>query len=124
MKGKWFLTLGLCLLAAACNEKPAEVAILSAPFADGQEHREPIFYNGRMYEVSYRFDAGSAAYALKVTGERRKVLKPTPANAENARQIAISSLSHFACPTRKRAQLLGAAAHDGEGFTMKARCGG
>lgn len=100
------------------------VQVISAPFADGKEHREPVFYNDRMYAVSYRLDAGTAAYAVRVTREGR-AMKAGAEAQKAAEAIAVSSLSHFACPTKKRAQILpGTLRHDGSAYAMNLRCGG
>lgn len=125
MRGKWILWGSLCILVAACAQTPApSVQILSAPFADGKEHREPVFYNDHMYAVSYRFDAGAAAYVVRVTREGRS-MKAGAEGRKTAEAIATSSLSHFACPTKKRARVIpGSLVHDGAGYAMNLRCGG
>lgn len=125
MRGKWILVLVTTAGLAACVQTPApSVQVISAPFADGREHREPVFYNDRMYAVSYRFDAATAAYAVRVTREGR-AMKAGAGAQKDAEAIATSSLSHFACPTRKRAQILpGTLRHDGKAYAMNLRCGG
>ncbi len=125
MRGKWILVLAVVAGLGACAQTPApSVQILSAPFADGKERREPVFYNDRMYSVSYRFDAAAAAYAVRVTREGR-VMQAGADSQKAAEAIATSSLSHFACPTKKRAQIIpGSLRHDGAGYAMNLRCGG
>lgn len=124
MKGKWILAVALGLMLAGCVQKQAPVTVLAAPIADGKERREPVFYNGKMYEMSYRFDAGLAAYALTVD-RKPGAMRANPENAAAARAIGTSSLSHFACPTKLRAQLLpNSLRHSGQGYMMLARCGG
>jgi hypothetical protein len=125
MRGKWILVLAVGGLLAACAQSPApSVHIISAPFADGREHKEPVFYNDHMYAVTYRFDAGAAAYKVRVARQGR-AMKAGEANQKAAEAIATSSLSHFACPTKKRAQILpGSLLHDGAAYSMNLRCGG
>ena len=125
MRSKWILGVSLCILVGACAQSPApSVNITSGPFADGKEHREPVFYNDHMYSVSYRFDAGAAAYLVRVTREGR-VMKAGAEGRKTAEAIATSSLSHFACPTKKRAKIMpGNLRHDGAGYAMSLRCGG
>lgn len=123
MAGKRILSLALAGLLSACAGSPSGVTVLNGPMSDGKPHREPVFFNGKIYNVSYRFDMGRMVYALKVTGQDR-FLKASPANAQAATQLGLSSLSHFACPTRHPARMLpGTLAHDGEGYVLEARCG-
>ena len=123
MRSKWILALAAAAALSGCGKSTPAVNVFSAPCADGKEHSEPVFYNGKFYLVSYRFEQAALAYGLTVQGKDGRRLKPSDAPA--ADQLAVPSLSHFACPSKQRAAVLpGSLKHEANGFTMKARCGG
>lgn len=116
------ILLGLGVAATACQEKPPPVPVVASPYSDGAEHSEPVVYNGRRYEVSFRFDAAAKHYDVKVAGRGRK-LGATPGDQAIVEQVAVSAVRHFACPTGQRGEILpGSARHAGEAWAMQARC--
>jgi hypothetical protein len=130
MQSKWIFALGVAFALQACGGLPgtgvtASVAPVMnpAPAGDGVARREPVFFNGKLYDVSYRFDRLDAAYAMIVEGQRGRAL--TVGDGPASEQLAISSLSHFACPTKLRAKAVqGSLRHEAGKFHLKARCGG
>lgn len=120
------LLISVCLttawLATGCAPK-SSVTVLSSPYSDGGEHTEPVFFTGRHYDLTFRFDAGDAAYHVNVKG-RDTAFSGSEKDGETAKQIVASALSHFACPTKQRAAVMpGTARHDAGSWVMKARCG-
>jgi hypothetical protein len=115
------ILLGLGVAATACQEKPA-VPVVASPYADGAQHTEPVVYNGRPYEVSFRFDAAAKHYEVTVAGKGRKI-GATAGDRQIVEQIAASTVRHFACPTGQRGEIVpGSVRHAGDGWAMQARC--
>lgn len=109
------------LAAAGCQEARG-VRIVSSPYADGVKHTEPVFYNGKHYEVSFRFNAGADLYHVTVAGKGRR-LGGTPGDQEIVEQVAVSAVRHFACPTGQRGQVVPGSARHGDGaWALDARC--
>jgi hypothetical protein len=117
---------GLLLIAAlaGCAAKGKEVLILSSPYADEAEHMEPVFFTGRHYEVTFRFDRARLAYATRVAGQGWEMTRSS-IHESTAEQVAKSALSHFACPTKQRAGIVQGTMVYGEGaWRMEVRCSG
>lgn len=119
----WHCGLGLALgLAVSGCDKPSGATIVTSPYANGEEQKEPIIYNGKRYEVSFRFQAAGNLYDVEVTAERRK-LGGTEGDRRVVEQVAMSAVRHFACPTGQRSQVVsGSARHGGSGWGMQVRC--
>ena len=61
---------------------------------------EPIFYNGKTYQLDYNYIEGQGAFDMKVSGL-------SPKQQQDAVNIATSGLSYFACPDGQRGKLMG-----------------
>ena len=91
----------LCgLLLTACSQEPAGVRIVSG--ADSapnltQAKTEPIFYNGKTYQVSVA-PAPDGAATIQIAGMG-------PAQARDASGLATSALHHFTCKDSQKAVL-------------------
>lgn len=115
------ILLGLGVAATACQEKPA-VPVAVSPYANGAQHTEPVVYNGRPYEVSFRFDVAAKHYEVEVAGKDRN-LGASPGDQRIVEQVAASTVRHFACPTGQRGEIVpGSARHSGAAWAMRARC--
>jgi hypothetical protein len=66
------LALAVGMVLAGC-EPPGAVSIVSSPYSDGVEHIEPVVYNGKSYDVSFRFSAAGNLYEVTVAGKGRKI---------------------------------------------------
>ncbi len=125
MKRNWILAFGLWPALMACEPQASGERILQPLGADGREYHEPVFYNGKFYDMHFRFEGQNEAYVVRVTGQAGRPLRANPGNAQNSEKLGLSALSHFACPTKRRAERVGQApAHDGHGYVFYARCGG
>ncbi len=113
----------LLVTVAACEKSKTAATIVASPYGDGVEHREPVFFTGRHYNVTFRYIAERASYDMKVEGQGR-TLGGGPGDQQIVEQVASSALSHFACPTKQRAQIVPeTASHVAGVWTLQARCG-
>lgn len=119
---KKMVTLICCLVAAtACGKKPdvdivRNKPVVAAPKAIAQSRSEPIFYNGKTYQLDFSRTATSGVYALSVAGMSAKQQKDAVA-------VATSSLGYYACPEGQRGKLTNTPAYAESKWTMTARCG-
>jgi hypothetical protein len=103
-------------------EQPKGVVIVSSPYADGAEHVEPIVYNGKRYDVSFRFQATGNVYDVRVEGRGRK-LHSTAGDQKIVEQVGLSAVRHFACPTGQRGHVVsGSPQHGDDAWKMRIRC--
>ena len=119
----WHCGLALAMgLAVSGCDKSSEATIVASPYADGEELREPIIYNGKRYEVSFRFKAAGNLYDVEVTAGGRR-LGGTEGDRRIVEQVAMSAVRHFACPTGQRGQVVSGSARHGAGaWGMQVRC--
>lgn len=106
---------------AACAEKPKVVSVTHtakkpAPKAITKSRSEPIFYNGKTYNLAYDYAASANAFDMRVSGMAASQQKDAVA-------VATSSLGYFACPEGQRGQLTGAPRYEAAQWKMQARCG-
>lgn len=113
--------LAVGLLLAGCQQ-PGGVGLASSPYADGERHTEPVVYNDRHYDVSFRFDAAGNLYEVNVAGKGR-ALGATQGDQAIVEQVASSAVRHFGCPTGQRGHIVeGSARHGGRAWDMQVRC--
>jgi hypothetical protein len=119
----WHCGLALAVgIAVAGCEEPRGVAIVASPYADGIEHIEPVVYNGKSYDVGFRFSAAGNMYEVTVAGKGRR-LGGTAGDQKIVEQVAISAVRHFACPTGQRGEVVaGSTRHGGSAWGMQVRC--
>ncbi len=77
---------------------------------------EPIFYNGKTYQLDYNYVEGQGAFDMRVSGL-------SPRQQQDAVDIATSGLSYFACPDGQRGKLMGMPVYVGKKWTAYAKCG-
>ncbi len=118
-----FVTAAILCLAlplAACNNEAngvrisAEKAAPPAPVI-AKPRSEPIFYNGKTYQLDFAPQAGGG-FAMAVAGMSARQEKDAVA-------VATSSLRYFACPDGKTGKLTNKPAYAGSTWKMQARCG-
>ena len=90
------------------NDRPAAVQTAS--------RSEPIFYNGKTYQLEFSPQGGSGLFDMAVSG-----MGPKPRN--DAVALATSSLAYFACPDGQRGKLQSEPAYADAKWRMLARCG-
>ena len=116
------LAVAMGLVLSGCEQPKGAVAVVASPYSDGVEHVEPIIYNGKRYDVSFRFQAAGNVYDVKVAGKGRK-LGGTAGDRQIVEQVAISAVRHFACPTGQRGEVVsGSALHGGSAWGLQVRC--
>lgn len=112
------LAIALGLPLAACNNEASGVRISaekSAPTPAPRARSEPIFYNGKTYQLDFRPGAGGT-FDMAVGGMSAKQEKDAVA-------VATSSLRYFACPDGKNGKLTTSPTYAAGAWKMQARCG-
>lgn len=110
--------LAACLAAlAACAEKP-KINVTHQPAGKVQtkSRSEPVFYNGKTYQLDYSYLESAGVFDMKVAGMGAK-------QQSDAVAVASSSLGYFACPEGQKGRLANAPKYDGGHWLMQARCG-
>lgn len=113
-------TLGLVLLLSGCTAKDNNVRITANTPATAavpvmKPRSEPIFYNGKTYNLDFEPEAGGS-FAMKVSGMSARQQKDAVA-------VATSSLRYFACPDGKTGKLTNSPSYVENRWVMSARCG-
>ena len=111
-------------VSACASEKPELATINSnpSPYAQGAAHSEPLFYNGRTYQVQFRHIVGEQVYTVNVTA-RGGSLGRTAADRRTASEVGRNAIGHFACEDGQKAKILKGSAQPGAvGWNMRARC--
>ena len=94
------------------RNKPAVIA----PKPVAQSRSEPIFYNGKTYQLDFGPTGTKGIYALSVAGMSAKQQKDAVA-------VATSSLGYYACPEGQRGQLTNQPSYAQSKWAMTAKCG-
>jgi len=108
----------IALPLAACNNEANGVRISaekSAATDIARPRSEPIFYNGKTYQLDFA-PLGGGAFAMAVGGMTVKQEKDAVA-------VATSSLRYFACPEGKTGKLTDKPAYAAGAWKMRAHCG-
>lgn len=86
-----------------------------AAVPDVQNRREPIFYNGKTYQLDFAPLKGGN-YAMAVNGM-------SPSQQKDAIAVATSSLRYFKCPDGQNGLLTGKPSYVDAQWRLTARCG-
>ena len=111
------MTLSLTLLG--CTQKDngvrisAEIPVAPAPVQKARN--EPIFYNGKTYQLRM-VPAEGGNYDMSVAGM-------SAGQQKDAVAVATSSLRYFACPDGKTGKLTNQPRYADASWKMSARCG-
>jgi hypothetical protein len=121
------LAVGLCAVSCTSNRQPAEIRNTTpsnSPYATGKRHTEPVFYNGKHYDVSFTFNSALNAYDMTVAGDGGRRLGSTPGDQKIVEQIASSTVRHFACPTGQKGYILAGSSRyrDNGTWALQAAC--
>jgi len=85
------------------------------------ERTETVRYNKKDYQVSFKYRDTAKAYDVSV----KRASRPMTSGAEdrnNAQQVAISTVSYYACPKGYRAKVSGVTAYSSERWSVQAQC--
>ncbi len=107
------------LALSACARKTPDVDIThnrqaAVAKVQAQPRSEPIFFNGKTYQLDFAPAADPGIFTMSVAGMG-------PKQQKDAVQMATSSLGYYACRSARGA-LVGKPAYDGARWTLKARC--
>jgi hypothetical protein len=120
MKPALIAAVAAAFTLSACAER-SDVNITSGSRKVQTKSRtEPIFYNGKHYQLAYSFNDAMKAFDMKVSGTSAAM---TAAQEKDAVAIATSSLGYFACPDGQRGKLAGNPRFSGGVWSLQARCG-
>ena len=111
------IALVICALAllGACTS--SKVKINRDPATVQTKSRsEPIFYNGKTYQLDYTYSEAQGTFDMKVSGL-------SPRQQQDATNIAISSLGYFACPDGQRGKIRGMPIYVDGKWSLLAKCG-
>lgn len=112
-------------LSACASEKPrlASINTNPSPYAQGEAHTEPLYYNGRTYQVQFRHVIAEQVFTVNVSARGRSLGK-TKADARIVSEVGRNAINHFACKDNQKAQILdGSVQPSTVGWNMRARCG-
>jgi len=109
------LLLAAALVLAACAQKSDVTVTRSTGKVVTKSRSEPIFYNGKTYQLDFSYLESAAAFDMKVSGMSSKQQK-------DAVQLATSSLAYFACPDGQKGRLANTPEYDSGQWLMQARC--
>jgi hypothetical protein len=110
------IMLLLAAMLAACAEKAKVNITRATPQVQTKSRSEPIFYNGKTYQLDYAFNEGQSAFDMKVSGLG-------PKQQKDAVNIATSALAYYACPDGLRGRLQGTPAYLQGKWDLQAKCG-
>jgi hypothetical protein len=115
MKKLFVMVCGLVLLAACTTKSKIEITRV-APTVQTKSRSEPVFYNGKNYQLDYAYNETQRVFDMKVDGLG-------PKQQKDATNIATSSLAYYACPDGQRGKLTGAPVYIDGKWALQAKCG-
>lgn len=123
---KLIAALGLtAVTVSAClSDRPKLATVNSSPPPTPQApaRSEPLFYNGRTYQVQFRLVGTEQVYAVNVTA-RGSVLGKTAADRPVMFEVGRNAINHFVCQDGQQAQVLHGSVQPGiAGWNLRARC--
>jgi hypothetical protein len=110
------ILLASLVALAACAPKPDVNVTRSTGNVQTKTRSEPIFYNGKTYQLDFAWLESAGVFDMKVGGMGAK-------QQNDAVAVATSSLGYFACPEGQKGRLTNAPKYDGGKWLMQARCG-
>jgi hypothetical protein len=135
-KGNWG-TCGSCVSSCwspgplsgcpgCAAEKPrlASVNTNPSPYASGKIHTEPLYYNGKTYQVRMQHRVSDGIFLVNVSAPGRR-LGTTPGDGEIVSEVGRNAVNHFACPDSQRARVQPGSARPAanQGWDMRVKCG-
>jgi hypothetical protein len=111
------IALVICALAllVACTSSKVNIN-RGAATVQTKSRSEPIFYNGKTYQLDYTYSEAQGTFDMKVSGL-------SPRQQQDATNIAISSLGYFACPDGQRGKIRGMPIYVDGKWSLLAKCG-
>lgn len=111
------IALVICalVLLGACTSSKVNINRGTAT-VQTKSRSEPIFYNGKTYQLDYTYSEAQGTFDMKVSGL-------SPKQQQDATNIAISSLGYFACPDGQRGKIRGMPIYVDGKWSLLAKCG-
>ena len=121
-----FAVSGVTVLAiSACASEKPELASINtnpSPYAQGEAHTEPLYYNGRTYQVQFRHIIAEQVFTVNVSARGRS-LGRTAEDGRIVSEVGRNAVNHFACKNNQKAQIVDGSLQPGTvGWNMRARC--
>jgi hypothetical protein len=114
---RFALIIAAAMGLSACAENKPDVSVTrSTGKVQTKSRSEPIFYNGKTYQLDFSYLESASVFDMKVSGMGAKQQKDAVA-------VATSSLGYFACPEGQKGRLANTPKYDGGKWLMQARCG-
>ena len=113
---KFILLICALALLGGCTSKSKVNINRTSQTVQTNSRSEPIFYNGKTYQLDYTYAEGQGAFDMKVSGLG-------PKQQQDAVNIATSSLGYFACPDGQRGRIIGQPRYASDKWTIQAKCG-
>ena len=104
--------VGLALLAG-CSATPKPRFV--EPTVQTNSRSEPIYYNGKTYQLDYDFDETEKLFAMRISGLGAK-------QQRDAVNIATSALGYFACPDGQRGKIMNAPTYASGKWELLGKC--
>ncbi len=115
----------LVILVSACAAEKPKLAVVNdnpSPYAQGQTHTEPLYYNGRTYRVQFRHIIEQKVFDVNVSVPGRQ-LGSTSGDARIVTEVGRNAVNHFACRSSQKAQIVpDSPAPANGGWNMQAKC--
>ena len=107
-----------CLLLAACSQDPSGIRLIQEKQTEANAainaKTEPVFYNGKTYQVSLA-PVGDGHTSVRIADMG-------PRQVKEATALATSALHHFACKDSQKAELAAPPAFEGTGWSASGTC--
>ena len=115
MKAIPALAMAVLVLSGCAASDGIRITQESTAAAQTKSRLEPVFYNGKTYQLDYHHVAASNTFLMKVSGM-------TASQRDDAVAVATSSLGHFACLDSQKAMLVGAPSYRKNIWHLRAKC--
>ena len=112
--------LFMAALLAACSQPKSVDITRGSQKVQTASRTEPIFYNGKHYNLRYSYNDSLNVFDMKVNGTTATMKSGDQKDAE---AIATSALGHFACPDGQRGRLSNTPKYANGSWSLQARCG-
>jgi hypothetical protein len=113
------------MLSACAAEKPrlATVNTNPSPYASGKIHTEPLYYNGKTYQVRMQHRVSDGVFLVNVSAPGRR-LGTTSGDGQIVSEVGRNAVNHFACPDSQRARVQPGSARPAanQGWDMRVTC--
>lgn len=103
------------MLAGCAGSDGIRISQESSAAAQTKSRSEPVFYNGKTYQLDYHYVKASNTFLMKVSGM-------SSSQRDDAVAVATSSLGHFACLDSQKAQLVGEPSYKKSVWHLRIKC--